>query len=251
MVATILNSPAWHYDVHSKPGKDPNMVATRGTNAEFVTDNEQISPEVLTPSEWEEIIASAVDQLTTGYLRGFRPLNHLIVQNDGIMGGTHIKDVVKTAVIHGGLPAGMKTNSVFYYCGMIIPRPASDEWPAQNGQKLLFRDSWLLFARNKQFYVLNVTWKLIERWEESNTRHPAERSWTAQKIELGQTDLAVLISQHPERGIGAMVLKNLFRAQSDTAHELHEQYRHAHQAQLVLQGYLKRLGAFQAGPLRF
>ncbi len=228
------------------------MVATRRTNnVEFVTGNEQMDPAVLTPNEWEEIITSAANQLTIGYLRGFKPLNHLLVQNDGTAGGTRIKDVVRTALMQGEFPTGWKTNPVFYYCGMIVPRPTADNWPTQNGEKLPFRDSWLLFARHKQFYVLNVTWTLHERWEKDNTRYPAEQSWMAQKIEIEDAHLAALITQYPERGIGLMILKNLFRVQSETARELHEQYQHAHHAEIVLQGYLKRLGAFQNGPLRF
>lgn len=248
-------------------GKEPDMVATRGTNqtVAFITGKEKrrINPAEITNSQWAEILRSAIDDLPANYLRGFQSIRQ-ILHYDGHYGIHRI--VSSGELVMGSLPdmpsRELRGNEVFLNCADIgynqFPwgQLVHQEWTraprtqTENGKRGALADivtGNILLSRDKRLYYLEATWSPQEKWDDLSLSQEPECFWYETgplKIGMGELDDQSL-GKCLERIVGddgRMLLRRFLLALEQTADNVLGQHRRLVSTKQTMEGYLNRIG---------
>jgi hypothetical protein len=210
---------------------------------------DKIRPEDVSYEEWPGIIIHAVKSATLQFLRGFKPVRHLLKDSDFL--GTRIKATVAPKLLNEAMQQGcVAQNAVFLDCGQLWSIPEPMDWPREPLQPGSFSgdfsrvvSSHLLLGRNERLYVLNITWEFNETWSEGPL--PDKQWCEAHTVSIREVTIAWITSTNqyrPNRPVGMMILFALYRAQLETSSNLVGQYRHSLESVSKIEGYLRRLG---------
>jgi len=226
------------------------MITIRGNIVSFVTDGmNKIRPEYVSSEEWSGIITHALKSVTFKFLRGFKPVCHLL-KDSGFL-GTRIEAVIAPKLFNEAMQrGGVKQTAAFLDCGQLVPIPEPSNWPTRPPQGgewgtafLPFQSSHLLLGRNERLYVLNINWQLNETWSEGPV--PDKQWCEAHAVSIREVSVASITSTNQcssKRPVGMMILFALYRAQLDTSSNLIGQYHHSLESTFKIEGCLRRLG---------
>jgi hypothetical protein len=231
------------------------MVATIGATKErieIVMGSAKVDYKDLTVQEQFEILKSFVGMCDLKHMRKFTGIRPMLVY-DREYGLKRTADVDKVKSGYGRIP--LSTHFLELGSQFDAPHKKDDfrhdkvpdaEYPAilrteydDHLQKTLVVD------RDGAFYVLDVTWRLVEIWEERGMREYARYSASAQTITLTPLDddgLKTVLACSFD-----LMLKSLGRirlAQNETNLEIESQLRYGQRVMQKMHGVLRRLGSF-------
>jgi hypothetical protein len=201
----------------------------------FLSGRKTVDPTTITPKEWGEFIHIVLGDMTFSYLKGFKPLETIIIDSGY---PTKRKRALDSAVSNGG-HCGVNLRDQFLHCIEFNPRPPLGKWPKEGEKFLPFRSDQLVVSVHKSFYHIKVEWVCRP------FMGPGDLGFEAVQVRAIPVELehfAEIARPIPylETVAGLMLLKALYEYQSETAKDLTGQARHAVESSTLLAGHLGR-----------
>lgn len=208
------------------------MVATKAVNvADFILGFEMVASSTISGPEWVTILRAAIEKLPTDFLRGMRPIEHILEMVPP--GARYVpKPLPRMRLNSGSDVREVRPNEVCLNCADL-----SEGWPWHDrpGDPPV-ATKHILLSRSKRVYYLEALWYMKKGYLYKLDTHSVKISEPADD-KLGES----LASKDGSVPVGEMILRCFLHALEETVKDIRRQYDQAIEKKTLVAGYISRM----------